>query len=77
MAPVVKPMGIDDVPIMAITLSSQRPDISAADLTQVANALETELKRIPGTRDIYTIGAQQAVLEVRLTCTHERPWSGL
>ena len=66
MAPVVKPMGIDDVPIMAITLSSQRPDISAADLTQVANALETELKRIPGTRDIYTIGAQQAVLEVRL-----------
>src|SRR5690606_787874 len=48
------------------TLSSKRPDISAADLTQLAHSLEVELKRIEGTRDIYTIGSQNSVLNVRL-----------
>src|SRR5690554_2610081 len=66
MPPVVKPMGIDDVPIMAITLSSARDDISAQDLTKIAHALEIELKRIAGTRDIYTIGSQASSVEVRL-----------
>src|SRR5690554_314188 len=64
--PVVKPMGIDDVPIMALTLSSKRADISASELTKLAHALEIELKRIQGTRDIYTIGSQDSILEVRL-----------
>src|SRR5690554_6506562 len=63
---VVKPMGIDDVPIMALTLSSKRADISASELTKLAHALEIELKRIQGTRDIYTIGSQDSILEVRL-----------
>lgn len=69
MPPVVKPMGIDDVPIMAITLSSARDDISAQDLTKIAHALEIELKRIAGTRDIYTIGGQASSVEVRLNPT--------
>ncbi len=64
--PVIKPMGIDDVPIMAITLSSDDNSVAAADLTQVAHALETELKRIPGTRDIYSIGEHSAVVQVKL-----------
>lgn len=64
--PVVKPMGIDDVPVLAITLSSQNSEITAAQLTQVAHALEVELKRVAGTRDIYTIGGQNTVAEVRL-----------
>lgn len=64
--PVIKPMGIDDVPVLAITLSSANPNITATDLTQVAHALESELKRVAGTRDIYTLGAQNNVLEVRL-----------
>ncbi len=66
MAPVIKPMGIDDVPIMAITLSSKSADVTAAQLTQIAHALEVELKRIPGTRDIYTIGGHNQVVEVEL-----------
>src|SRR5690554_6508024 len=66
MPPVVKPMGIDDVPIMAITLSSAREDISAQELTKIAHALEIELKRIAGTRAIYTIGSQASSVEVRL-----------
>lgn len=66
MEPVIKPMGIDDVPIMAITLSSQSADVTASQLTQVAHALEVELKRIPGTRDIYTIGGHNQVVEVEL-----------
>lgn len=66
MPPVIKPMGIDDVPIMALTLSSKRPDISASNLTKLAHSLEIELKRIAGTRDIYSIGSQNSVLNVRL-----------
>jgi len=64
--PVIKPMGIDDVPIMAITLSAKNPDVTADNLTQVAHALEVELKRIPGTRDIYTIGGHNDVVQVEL-----------
>ena len=64
--PVIKPMGIDDVPIMSITLSSKNPLVSAADLTAVGHALETELKRIPGTRDIYSIGEHSSTLQVEL-----------
>lgn len=64
--PLVNPKGIDDVPIMALTLSSKNPDISQQDLTQLAHALEVELKRVPGTRDIYTIGEHNQVVNVRL-----------
>ena len=66
MQPVIKPMGIDDVPIMAITLWSDDVDVSGEQLTQVAHALESDLKRVPGTRDIYTIGKQATMVEVEL-----------
>lgn len=66
MAPVIKPMGIDDVPIMSITLHSDDPNVSANDLTAIAHTLETDLKKIPGTRDIYSIGTQSDVLNVEL-----------
>lgn len=62
--PLVKPKGIDDVPILSLTLWSENPQISANDLARVAHTLETELKRVPGTRDIYTIGAPQRVVRV-------------
>ncbi|MEY4760273.1 MAG: hypothetical protein RLZZ200_129, partial [Pseudomonadota bacterium] len=61
--PVVKPKGIDDVPVMSLTLWTDDPARGAADLGAVAHSLEAELKRVPGTRDIYTIGApRQAVI---------------
>lgn len=64
--PLVNPKGIDDVPIMALTLSSENTNISQQDLTQLAHTLEVELKRVPGTRDIYTIGEHNQVVNVRL-----------
>jgi multidrug efflux pump subunit AcrB len=54
--PVVKPKGIDDVPIVALTLHSTRPEVTAADLQHVAHELETELKRVPGTREVGSLG---------------------
>ncbi|TAL74269.1 MAG: efflux RND transporter permease subunit [Rhodanobacter sp.] len=64
--PVVRPMGIDDVPVMALTLWSDRADTGPEQLAQVARTLETDLKRIPGTRDVYTIGAPDRVVLVEL-----------
>ncbi len=62
--PIVKPKGIDDVPIVALTLWTEDPQRSADDLTRVAHTLETELKRVAGTRDLYTIGAPDRVVRV-------------
>jgi multidrug efflux pump subunit AcrB len=64
--PLVKPKGIDDVPVMALTLWTDDPGQSAYDLAQVAHSLETELKRVPGTRDVYTIGAPSQAVTVEL-----------
>ncbi|MGD2082950.1 MAG: efflux RND transporter permease subunit [Chromatiales bacterium] len=64
--PIIKPKGIDDVPIVTATLWSEDPDVGAYELGQVAHALEAELKRVPGTRDIYTIGNAERVVHVLL-----------
>nr|MBO2514937.1 multidrug transporter AcrB [Gammaproteobacteria bacterium] len=64
--PLVKPMGIDDVPIVTITLWTEDPERGAHDLARVAHSIEAELKRVPGTRDVYTIGAPDRVVHVRL-----------
>lgn len=59
--PLVKPKGIDDVPIVALTLWTEDLKRGAYELNQVAHAVEAELKRVPGSRDIYTITPQQVV----------------
>ncbi|MEW8683515.1 MAG: efflux RND transporter permease subunit [Candidatus Thiodiazotropha endolucinida] len=64
--PIIKPKGIDDVPIVTATLWSEDPAIGAYELGQVAHAIESELKRVPGTRDIYTIGNPDRVVHVLL-----------
>ncbi|WP_394696942.1 efflux RND transporter permease subunit [Pseudoxanthomonas japonensis] len=64
--PIIKPKGIDDVPVMALTLWTDDPQRGARDLAEVAHTLETELKRIPGTRDVFTIGAPQRAVMVQL-----------
>jgi multidrug efflux pump subunit AcrB len=64
--PLIKPKGIDDVPIVAVTLWSENPDHGAHDLLRVAHALEAELQRVPGTRDIETIGGPNRVVHVLL-----------
>ncbi|WP_370738787.1 efflux RND transporter permease subunit [Vibrio quintilis] len=64
--PVIKPKGIEDVPVVTLTLSDAGGKLSTQQLTQVAHGLETELKKISGTRDIYTIGGQEQIVDVRL-----------
>ncbi|MDP3537658.1 MAG: efflux RND transporter permease subunit [Azonexus sp.] len=62
--PVIKPRGIDDVPIVALTFWTKDPNRSAFDLQQVARAVEIELKRIKGTRDVSTIGGPDHAIRV-------------
>ena len=64
--PLIKPMGIDDVPIVTVTLWTGDTTRGAHDLQRVAHALEAELKRVPGTRDVYTIGGPDNVVHVQL-----------
>lgn len=64
--PLIKPRGIDDVPIVSLTLWSKDKLVSAEQLTHVAQGLETEIKRIPGTREIYTVGQHEIVANVRI-----------
>jgi multidrug efflux pump subunit AcrB len=68
--PIIKPKGIDDVPIVTLTLFGKNPDPSGAspqsaqaptfvgpfDLERVAHSIEADLKRVPGTREVTTVG---------------------
>jgi len=64
--PLVKPKGIDDVPIVTATLWTEDPERGAHDLLKIAHALEAEIKRVPGTRDVYTIGGGKNIVHVEL-----------
>ncbi|HSG58695.1 MAG TPA: efflux RND transporter permease subunit [Woeseiaceae bacterium] len=66
MPPLVKPKGIDDVPIVTATLWTNDEERGTHDLLMVAHALEAELKRVKGTRDVYTIGGAQSIVHVEL-----------
>ncbi len=63
---IVKPVGIDDVPIVTLTLWTQDAQRGAYELKQVANAAEVELKRVAGTRTVTTIGGAAHVVRVLL-----------
>ncbi len=62
--PIIKPKGIDDVPIVSLTFWTADPKRAAFELQQVARAAETEIKRIAGTRDVATIGGPGHVIRV-------------
>jgi multidrug efflux pump subunit AcrB len=64
--PLVKPQGIDEVPIITATLWSADKSTSAFELGKVAHAIEQEIKRVPGTRDVYTVGAPGQLVRVLL-----------
>jgi multidrug efflux pump subunit AcrB len=64
--PIIKPMGIDDVPIVVATLWTADPARGAYDLERVAHAAEAELKRVPGTRVVQTIGGPQRSVRILL-----------
>ncbi len=65
LTPIVRPKGIDDVPVLAVTLWS-KDAAPAHELERVANAVETELKRVPGTREIQSIGGPGQAVHVWL-----------
>ena len=63
MEPLIKPKGVDDVPIVTLTLFSKNPDSSAYNLERVAHSMEADIKRVQGTQDVQTLGgAGRAVL---------------
>ena len=64
MQPVVKPKGIDDVPIVTLTLAGRREHSGAADLERVAHAMEIELKRVAGVREVISIGGPGRAIRV-------------
>jgi multidrug efflux pump subunit AcrB len=68
--PIVKPKGIDDVPIVTLTLFGERQEAGSLALSKIAHALEVEIKRVPGTREVVTLGAPDQV--VRVTVEPER-----
>jgi multidrug efflux pump subunit AcrB len=54
MQPIIKAKGIDDVPILGLTLWREQAVGGSVELTQVAHAIENELKRVPGSREVNT-----------------------
>ena len=62
--PVIKPKGIDDVPIVSLTFWTADPNRSAFEMQQVARSAEIEFKRIKGTRDVSTLGGPGHVIRV-------------
>ena len=66
LAPLIKPKGIDDVPIVTLTLYSRNPAIGAFDLERVAHSIEADLKRVGGTREVTTIGGPGRAVMVEI-----------
>src|ERR1039457_4246956 len=64
--PLIKPKGIDDVPIVTLTLWSRDPALGANELGQVARAIESEIKRVPNTRNVYSVGDTDPLIGVQL-----------
>ncbi len=64
--PIIKPKGIDDVPIVTLTLFSKNPAAGPFDLERVAHSVEADLKRVPGTREVTTLGGPGRAVMVEI-----------
>ncbi len=71
LTPIVKPKGIDDVPVLGVTLWSPEA-ASALEHERVARTLEMELKQVKGAREVQTIGGPGRVVQVQLDPTRLR-----
>ena len=71
LTPIVKPKGIDDVPVVGITLWSKE-GTPASDLEAVAHTLEGELKAVPGVREVTTIGGPGRSIQIDIDPTRMR-----
>ena len=66
MEPLVKPKGVDDVPIVTLTLFSKSDDASAYKLERVAHSMEADIKRVKGTQDVQTLGGPDRAVLVQI-----------
>ncbi|MGE0628760.1 MAG: efflux RND transporter permease subunit [Lautropia sp.] len=64
--PIIKPKGIDDVPIVTLTLFNENESTGAFDLERVAHSVEADLKRVPGTREVTTVGGPGRAVMVQI-----------
>ena len=64
--PIIKPKGIDDVPIVTLTLYSNDKDTGTYDLERVAHSIESDLKRVRGTREVMTVGGPGRAVMVEI-----------
>ena len=62
--PLVKPRSIDDVPVLAFTLSSDRYDHFA--LRRIAAELQTEIKQVENVSEVTIIGGARRQLRVQI-----------
>src|SRR5512137_2086435 len=62
--PLVKPRSIDDVPILALTLSSARYDSFA--LRKIAAQLDDQIKAVPDVAEVRILGGQRRQVRVVL-----------
>ena len=69
LAPIIKPKGIDDVPIVTLALFSTDRQIGAFDLERVAHSVEADLKRVSGTREVVTVGGPGRAVRVEIDPT--------
>jgi len=64
MPPLVKPKGIDDVPVVTLTLWSD--ELDSGYLRKIANNVLQKLKRIPNTGQGFIVGGQQEQIRVEI-----------
>ncbi len=64
--PIVKPKGIDDVPILTATLYTKNNQQGAYELERVAHALEAEIKHVKGTREVVTLGGPGRAVNIEI-----------
>ena len=63
--PIIKPKSINDVPVVTLTLFPEAgSELTGYELRQAAHAVEHELKKVPNTADIYTLGGPQRTVRV-------------
>jgi multidrug efflux pump subunit AcrB len=62
--PLIKPKGIDDVPILSLTLHGKDTDLSAFELERIAQNIELDLKRVKGTREVTTVGGPSRAIQI-------------
>ena len=65
LTPIIKPKGIDDVPVVAFTLWGKDAQ-AAVELETVAHSIEAEIKAVAGVREVQTLGGPGRSIQVEL-----------